>query len=189
MDDCVFSYSDVTYQKVMSVSAIVNAAGANFILLGPDDTMVKSTKPVIAVGAIRTGCGKSQTSRRVIEILMAKGLKVVAVRHPMPYGDLNAQRVQRFATVEDLEKHKCTIEEMEEYEPHVVRGNVIYAGVDYEAILREAEKDPEGCDVILWDGGNNDFPFYKPDLMITVPIRTGRAMNLDIIRRSYPANC
>ena len=176
--DCIFSYSDVTYQKVMSVSAIVNAAGANFVLLGLSDTMVKSTKPVIAVGAIRTGCGKSQTSRRVIEILMAKGLKVVAIRHPMPYGDLNAQKVQRFAVLKDLEKHKCTVEEMEEYEPHVVRGNVIYAGVDYEAIVRAAEKDPSGCDVIVWDGGNNDFPFYKPDLMITVtdPHRAGHEL-------------
>ena len=175
VDDCVFSYSDVPYPRVMNLSAVVNAAGANFLLLGPRDTMVASTKPVIAVGATRTGCGKSQTSRRIIEILMEKGLKVVAVRHPMPYGDLNAQKVQRFATVEDLKKHKCTIEEMEEYEPHVVRGNVIYAGVDYEAILREAEKDPNGCDVILWDGGNNDFPFYKPDLMIGVadPLRPG----------------
>src|SRR5512133_1677991 len=182
VDDCVFSYSDVTYQKVMAVSAIVNSAGANFVLLGLNDTMIKSTKPMIAVGAIRTGCGKSQTSRRVIEILMQKGLKVVAVRHPMPYGDLNEQKVQRFATVEDLKKHKCTVEEMEEYEPHVVRGNVIYAGVDYEAILREAEKDPSGCDVILWDGGNNDFPFYKPDLMITVadPHRPGHEL------RYYP---
>ena len=175
VDDCVFSYSDVTYQKVMSVSAIVNAAGANFVLLGPRDTMLKSTKPVIAVGAVRTGCGKSQTSRRVIEILMEKGLKVVAVRHPMPYGNLVNQKVQRFAELSDLKKHNCTIEEMEEYEPHVVRGNVIYAGVDYEAILREAEKDPAGCDVVLWDGGNNDFPFYKPDLNITVvdPHRAG----------------
>jgi predicted GTPase len=166
----------------MSVSAIVNAAGANFILLGPADTMVKSTKPLIAVGAIRTGCGKSQTSRKVIELLMEKGLKVVAIRHPMPYGDLNAQKVQRFANVSDLEKHKCTVEEMEEYEPHVVRGNVIYAGVDYEAILRAAEKDPDGCDVVLWDGGNNDFPFYKPDLMITVadPHRAGHEL------RYYP---
>lgn len=175
VDDCVFSYSDVPYARVMNMSAIVNAAGANFVLLGHADTMVKSTKPVIAVGATRTGCGKSQTSRRIIEVLMEKGLKVVAVRHPMPYGDLNAQKVQRFATVEDLKKHKCTIEEMEEYEPHVVRGNVIYAGVDYEAILRAAEVDPDGCDVILWDGGNNDFPFFKPDLMIGVadPLRPG----------------
>ncbi len=177
-DECVFSYSDVTYQKVMEVSAIVNAAGAGFVLLGPAGTMLRSSKPVIAVGAVRTGCGKSQTSRRVIEILMEKGLKVVAVRHPMPYGDLSAQKVQRFATVDDLAKHKCTIEEMEEYEPHVVRGNVIYAGVDYEAILREAEKDPDGCDVIVWDGGNNDFPFFKPDLMITVtdPHRAGHEL-------------
>ncbi|MEI6749222.1 MAG: cyclic 2,3-diphosphoglycerate synthase [Bacteroidota bacterium] len=175
VDDCVFSYSDVPYARVMSLSAVVNTAGANFMLLGPRETMVKSTKPVIAVGATRTGCGKSQTSRRVVELLMAKGLKVVAVRHPMPYGDLNAQKVQRFATVADLKKHKCTIEEMEEYEPHVVRGNVIYAGVDYEAILRAAEQDPDGCDVVLWDGGNNDFPFYKPDLMIGVadPHRPG----------------
>jgi predicted GTPase len=176
--DCVFSYSDVTYQKVMSVSAIVNAAGANFVLLGPNDTMVKSTKPVIAVGAVRTGCGKSQTSRKIIEYLMARGLKVVAIRHPMPYGNLAAQKVQRFATVDDLAKHNCTIEEMEEYEPHVVRGNVIYAGVDYEAILRAAENDPDGCDVVLWDGGNNDFPFYEPDLMVTVvdPHRPGHEM-------------
>jgi predicted GTPase len=173
--ECIFSYSDVPYSRVMSTGALVNACGASFSMLGPADTMLKSTKPVIAVGAIRTGCGKSQTSRRVIEILIEKGLKVVAVRHPMPYGDLVKQRVQRFATVADLEKHNCTIEEMEEYEPHVVRGNVIYAGVDYEAILRAAEKDPDGCDVILWDGGNNDFPFFKPDLMITVtdPHRAG----------------
>jgi predicted GTPase len=176
---CNFAYSDVPYQRVMNLSSVVNAAGSNFMLLGPKDTMIKSTKPVIAVGATRTGCGKSQTSRRIIEILMAKGLKVVAVRHPMPYGDLVAQKVQRFATVKDLEKHKCTIEEMEEYEPHVVRGNVIYAGVDYEAILRAAEKDPDGCDIILWDGGNNDFPFYKPDLMVTVadPHRPGAELS------------
>ena len=175
IDDCVFSYSDVTYMKVMAMSAIVNAAGANFNLLGPDDTMVKSKKPVISVVATRTGCGKSQTSRKVIEYLMDMGLKVIAIRHPMPYGDLVAQKVQRFAVVEDLKKHKCTIEEMEEYEPHVVRGNVIYAGVDYEAIVRAAEEDPDGCDIILWDGGNNDFSFYKPDLTITVadPHRPG----------------
>ncbi len=180
--DCVFAYSDVTYQKVMSMSAIVNAAGANFVLLGWRETMVKSVKPVIAVGAIRTGCGKSQTSRRVVELLMKKGLKVVAVRHPMPYGNLVEQKVQRFALLSDLKKHNCTVEEMEEYEPHVVRGNVIYAGVDYEAILRAAENDPDGCDVILWDGGNNDFPFYNPDLMITVtdPHRAGHEL------RYYP---
>ncbi len=175
INDCVFSYSDVTYNKVMEVSAIVNSAGANFILLGPNDTMIKSTKPLIAVGAVRTGCGKSQTSRRIIELLMENGLKVVAIRHPMPYGNLVEQTVQRFAKVSDLEKHKCTIEEMEEYEPHIVRGNVIYAGVDYEAILRAAENDPDGCDVVVWDGGNNDFPFYKPDLNITIvdPHRPG----------------
>ncbi len=179
IDDCVFSYSDVKYKKVMAMSAIVNAAGANFHLLGPDDTMVKSTKPVISVVATRTGCGKSQTSRKVIEYLMDMGLKVIAIRHPMPYGDLVAQKVQRFAVVEDLKKHKCTIEEMEEYEPHVVRGNVIYAGVDYEAIVRAAENDPDGCDVILWDGGNNDFSFYKSDLTITVadPHRPGNELS------------
>ena len=169
VDVCVFAYSDVPYNRVMGVSAIVNAAGADFWLLGTKDTMIKSTKPVIAIGATRTGCGKSQTSRRVIEILVGMGLKPVAVRHPMPYGDLVKQKVQRFATVADLKKHKCTIEEMEEYEPHVVtKRNVIYAGVDYEAILRQAEKDPDGCDVIIWDGGNNDFPFYQPDLTIGV---------------------
>ncbi len=174
VDVCVFAYSDVPYNRVMGVSAIVNAAGADFWLLGTKDTMIKSTKQVIAIGATRTGCGKSQTSRRVIEILVGMGLKPVAVRHPMPYGDLVKQKVQRFATVADLKKHKCTIEEMEEYEPHVVtKRNVIYAGVDYEAILRQAEKDPDGCDVIIWDGGNNDFPFYQPDLTIGVvdPLR------------------
>ena len=177
-DVCVFSYSDVPYSFVMGLGAKVNAAGANFSILGWKDTMLKSVKPVIAVGAVRTGCGKSQTSRRVAEALMARGLKVIAIRHPMPYGDLEAQKVQRFAAIEDLAKYKCTIEEMEEYEPHIARGNVIYAGVDYEAILRAAESDPKGCDVILWDGGNNDFPFYKPDLMITVvdPHRPGHEL-------------
>ena len=178
VDDCVFSYSDVSYQHVMDVAAVVQAAGANFVLLGPNATMLKSSKPVISVGAVRTGCGKSQTSRRIIEILMAKGLKVVAVRHPMPYGDLAAQKVQRFSRISDLAKRKCTVEEMEEYEPHVVRGNVIYAGVDYAAILRAAENDPQGCEVIVWDGGNNDFPFYTPDLHVTVvdPHRPGHEM-------------
>ena len=180
--DCAFSYRDVTYQHVMSVAAICQAAGASFVLLGPKDTQINSTKPVISVGAVRTGCGKSQTSRRIIEILMEKGLKVITIRHPMPYGDLVAQKVQRYAELSDLEVHKCTIEEMEEYEPHIVRGNVIYAGVDYEAILRAAENDPSGCDVILWDGGNNDFPFYVPDLNVTVvdPLRPGHEL------RYYP---
>ena len=184
VDDCVFSYSDVSYQHVMEIGAIVMAAGANFVMLGPGDTQIESTKPVISVGAVRTGCGKSQTSRRIIEILMKKGLKVVAIRHPMPYGDIAAQKVQRYAELSDLEKHGCTVEEMEEYEPHVVRGNVIYAGVDYEAIVRAAEEDPDGCDVILWDGGNNDFPFYKPDLHVTVvdPHRPGHEMTY------YPGN-
>jgi predicted GTPase len=183
-DECVFSYSDVSFQHVMTVGAIVEAAGANFVMLGPKHTQIKSTKPVVSVGAVRTGAGKSQTSRRIIEILMAKGLKVVAIRHPMPYGDLVAQKVMRFATLEDLKIHKCTIEEMEEYEPHVVRGNVIYSGVDYEAIIRAAEKDPKGCDVILWDGGNNDFPFYKSDLHVTVvdPHRPGHELSY------YPGN-
>ncbi|MDR2202739.1 MAG: cyclic 2,3-diphosphoglycerate synthase [Nitrososphaerota archaeon] len=178
VDECIFSYSDVPYSFVMGISARVNSAGADFSLMGYKNTMIKSTKPVIAVGAIRTGCGKSQTSRRVAEILMAHGLKVIAIRHPMPYGDLIAQKVMRFATIDDLKKNKCTIEEMEEFEPHVTRGNVIYAGVDYEAILRAAENDPNGCDIILWDGGNNDFPFYKPDLMITVvdPLRPGHEL-------------
>jgi predicted GTPase len=178
IDDCVFAYSDIPYQHVMSVGAIAQAAGATFSMLGPKDTQVVSSKPVISVGAVRTGCGKSQTARRIIEILMARGLKVVAIRHPMPYGDLAAQRVQRFATLEDLDRHHCTVEEMEEYEPHVVRGNVIYAGVDYEAILRAAENDPDGCDLIVWDGGNNDFPFYKPDLHVTVvdPHRPGHEL-------------
>ncbi|MGZ8754866.1 MAG: cyclic 2,3-diphosphoglycerate synthase, partial [Acidimicrobiia bacterium] len=182
VNECVFSYSDVSYQHVMGVSAIVQAAGASFTMLGPGDTQLPSSKPIVSVCAVRTGSGKSQTARRVIEILMARGLKVVAVRHPMPYGDLVAQTVQRFAELGDLEKQDCTIEEMEEYEPHIVRGNVIYAGVDYEAILRAAEDDPAGCDVIVWDGGNNDFSFFKPDLQITVadPHRPGHEL------RYYP---
>ncbi|MBK7046106.1 MAG: GTPase [bacterium] len=169
---CVMAYSDRSYQQVMSLASIVNAAGADFTMLGERLTELKSTKPVISVGAVRTGCGKSQTSRRICEILRKAGKKVVAVRHPMPYGDLEAQRVQRFATIADLAKHNCTIEEMEEYEPHVAVGGVIYAGVDYEAILREAEKE---ADIILWDGGNNDTPFFKSDLHIVVadPHRAG----------------
>lgn len=178
VNDVVFSYSDVPYEYIMHKSALVNAAGANFVLLGVKETSIKSVKPLISVCATRTGCGKSQTARQLLEILMESGLKVVAIRHPMPYGDLDKQKVQRFATLEDLKKHECTIEEMEEYEPHVVRGNVIYAGVDYEAILRAAENDPDGCDVIVWDGGNNDFSFYKSDLSITVtdPHRAGHGI-------------
>ena len=172
VEEVVFAYSDVPYDYVMSKSAIVNAAGADFIVAGPGKTMIKSEKPVIAVCAVRTGCGKSQTTRKVSKLLQEMGKKVVAIRHPMPYGNLIAQKVQRFATLEDLDKHQCTIEEREEYEPHIVSGNVIYAGVDYEAILREAEKE---ADVILWDGGNNDLPFYQPDLHIVVadPHRPG----------------
>ncbi|NLJ58004.1 MAG: GTPase [Tissierellia bacterium] len=179
VDECVFAYSDVKYDAVMEISAIVNATGADFTLLGPKSTSLQSSKPVISVCAVRTGSGKSQTSRKIIEVLMENNLKVVAVRHPMPYGDLVAQRVQRFATVEDLKKHKCTIEEMEEYEPHVERGNIIYAGVDYEDILAAAEEDPDGCDVILWDGGNNDFSFYEADLTVTVvdPHRPGHELS------------
>ena len=182
VDECAFSYSDVSYQHVMSVSAIVMAAGASFTLLGPDDTQITSTKPVVSVCAVRTGSGKSQTSRRVIEVLLSHGLRVVAIRHPMPYGNLSAQRVQRFAEIADLARHDCTIEEMEEYEPHIVRGNVIYAGNDYEAIIRAAENDPIGCDVIVWDGGNNDVSFYRTDLQITVvdPHRPGHEL------RYYP---
>lgn len=178
VDDVVFSYSDITYEYVMGKSALVNTAGANFVLLSPRHTSIASTKPLISVGATRTGCGKSQTSRRLVEILMEKGLKVVAIRHPMPYGDIAIQDVQRFAHIDDLKKHDCTIEEMEEYEPHITRGNVIYAGVDYEAIVRQAENDPDGCDIIVWDGGNNDFPFYESDFHITVtdPHRAGHGL-------------
>ncbi len=175
VDEAVFSYSDVAYENVMHRSSMVLAAGADFRLLGPDKTMLKSKKPVVAVGAVRTGVGKSQTTRRVAEILRGMGKKVVAIRHPMPYGDLAKQAVQRFATYADLDKHQCTIEEREEYEPHIDRGVIVYAGVDYAAILREAEKE---ADVILWDGGNNDFPFYRPDIMITLvdPHRPGHEL-------------
>jgi predicted GTPase len=177
VDDVVLSYSDLPHQYVMERAEIVLANGANFVLLGPDKTMVKSTKPVISVCAVRTGCGKSQTTRRVLDILREKGKKVVSIRHPMPYGDLVKQKVQRFADYSDLDKHECTIEEREEYEPHIDRGSIIYAGVDYEAILREAEK--EDADVILWDGGNNDFSFYHTDLYITVvdPLRPGHELS------------
>lgn len=176
VNEVVFSYSDVTFSYVMQKGAMVNSAGASFKMLGSYETMIKSEKPVIAVVANRTGSGKSQTSRKVIETLLSHNIKTVAIRHPMPYGDLVKQKVQRFATVSDLKKHKCTIEEMEEYEPHVTRGNIIYAGVDYEAIIRQAEKE---ADVIVWDGGNNDMPFYKADLIITVtdPHRPGHELN------------
>jgi len=175
VDQVVFAYSDVPYEYVMHKSAQVNALGCDFRLMGPKYTAIKSTKPVISICAVRTGAGKSQTTRKIAELLRASGKKVAAIRHPMPYGDLVAQAVQRFATVDDLKKHDCTIEEMEEYEPHVAAGNIIYAGVDYEAIVREAEKE---ADVILWDGGNNDFMFYKADLAITVadPHRAGHEL-------------
>ena len=177
-DLVVFAYSDVPHERVMHNASIVNAAGADFMLMGAEHTTVTTDKPVISITAARTGCGKSQTTRRVLEILNARGLKAVAIRHPMPYGDLVAQKVQRYAEISDLEKHKCTIEEMEEYEPHIVRGNIIYAGVDYEAILREAEKE---ADVIVWDGGNNDIPFYKSTkettkIVVVDPLRVGHEM-------------
>ncbi len=176
VDEVIFSYSDVPYQYIMEKAAVVMSAGARFAVEGGEPTMIKSTKPVIAVLAVRTGCGKSQTTRKVAEVLQALGKKVVAIRHPMPYGDLVKQACQRFATLKDLDKHKCTIEEREEYEPHIVNGIVVYAGVDYEMIIREAEKE---ADVILWDGGNNDMSFYKPDLTITVvdPHRPGHEIS------------
>ena len=165
VDLVVFSYSDVSHHYVMERAAIAAANGASYMLLGPKHTMLKSTKPVIAVGAVRTGAGKSTVSRKVAEILRKRGIKVVIVRHPMPYGDLRKQIVQRFATMEDLDRANVTFEEREEYEHYIERGFVVYAGVDYEKILREAEKE---ADVILWDGGNNDYPFYEPDLFIVV---------------------
>ncbi|MCJ7564221.1 MAG: cyclic 2,3-diphosphoglycerate synthase [Candidatus Aminicenantes bacterium] len=170
-----FSYSDVSHEYVMHKASQVQAAGASYVLLGPQDTMVKSKKPLLSVCAVRTGCGKSQTSRKVALLLKKKGRSVVVIRHPMPYGDLEKQKVQRFATYDDMAKHECTIEEREEYEPHVKNGIVVYAGVDYEAILREAEAE---ADIILWDGGNNDFPFYKSDLEIVVvdPHRAGHEL-------------
>ncbi|NUM81432.1 GTPase [bacterium] len=175
VQEVVFSYSDVSYPYVMSRSSIANANGAHFKLLGAGATMLKSTKPVISICAVRTGSGKSQTTRRVSGILRDLGLKVAAVRHPMPYGDLAKQKVQRFAQLSDLKKHKCTIEEIEEYEPHIVSGTIIYAGVDYRAILDQAQRE---ADVVLWDGGNNDMPFFKPDLNIVVadPLRTGNEL-------------
>lgn len=181
VDEVVFAYSDVQFEYVMTKASIVNAAGASFRLMGAAETMIKSTKPVVSVLAVRTGCGKSQTSRKIVRLLEDAGKKVVAIRHPMPYGDLVKQKVQRFASFEDLDKYECTIEEREEYEPHVARGGVIYAGVDYEAILREAEKE---ADVILWDGGNNDMSFYNADVTFTVadPHRPGHEM------KYYPGN-
>lgn len=175
IDEVVLAYSDLSNDMVMAKAAWVHSLGPDFSLLGPAATQVASSKPVIAVLAVRTGCGKSQTSRRVSAILREQGKRVVAVRHPMPYGDLARQGVQRFATIEDLARHECTIEEMEEYEPHIVNGTVCYAGVDYAAILREAEKE---ADVVIWDGGNNDLSFYRPDLTITVldPHRAGHEL-------------
>jgi len=177
VDEVVLAYSDLPHQYVMEKAAIVTSAGADFKLMGPMHTMIESKKPVISICAIRTGCGKSQTTRRVLDILRAKGKKVISIRHPMPYGNLVEQKVQRYATYEDLDKYKCTIEEREEYEPHIDRKSVIYAGVDYEAILKQAEQ--EDPDIILWDGGNNDFPFYKSDLMIVVvdPHRPGHEVS------------
>jgi len=171
-DQVIFAYSDVSHETVMHKASIVLAAGADFRLMGMKSTQIKSTKPVVSICAVRTGSGKSQTTRRVSLILSEMGYRVAAVRHPMPYGDLVAQKVQRFATYADLDKHQCTIEEREEYEPHIDNGIIVYAGVDYEAILRQAEKE---VDIILWDGGNNDFSFYIPDLAIVVadPHRPG----------------
>jgi predicted GTPase len=177
VDLVVFAYSDLPYAYVMGKSAIVNAAGADFMLLGPKSTMLVSKKPVIAVCAVRTGCGKSQVSRKIFEILRKKGLKVASIRHPMPYDkDLTTQICQRFESYNDLEKYNCTIEEREEYEPYIDMKGIVYAGVDYEKILRTAEKE---ADVIIWDGGNNDFSFIKPDLLITIadPHRTGHELS------------
>lgn len=175
VDQVVFSYSDVNYEYVGHKVAMVNAAGADFVLLGAGATMLEASVPVVAVCAVRTGCGKSQTTRRIAKILKEAGKKVVAIRHPMPYGDLAKQAVQRFETLEDLARHECTIEEMEEYEPHIVNGVIVYAGVDYHRILEQAQSE---ADIILWDGGNNDTPFYKPDLFIVVadPHRAGHEL-------------
>ena len=174
VDEVVFAYSDVKYSHVMSLSALVNAMGATFVLMGPKATMLRSTKPLISICAVRTGCGKSQTTRYIYNIFRKYNKRVVAIRHPMPYGDLEAQKVQRFAKIEDLERQHCTIEEMEEYEPHIVAGNVIYSGVDYEAILRTVEQQ-DNPDAILFDGGNNDMPFYYADLKVVLvdPLRAG----------------
>jgi len=175
IDDVCFAYSDVPHEYVMHKASEVHAAGASFVLLGPDETMIKSHRPLVSVCAVRTGCGKSQTSRKIALILKNKGRKVAVIRHPMPYGNLVEQKVQRFEKYEDLAKHKCTIEEREEYEPHISNGIIVYAGVDYQAILDDAEKE---ADIVLWDGGNNDFSFYKPDLDIVVadPHRPGHEL-------------
>jgi len=172
VEQVIFAYSDVSHENLMHKASLVLATGADFRLMGQKSTQVKSTKPVVSICAVRTGAGKSQTTRRVSMILRAMGYRVAAIRHPMPYGDLVAQKVQRFATYADLDKHQCTIEEREEYEPHIDNGVIVYAGVDYEAILRQAEQE---VDIVLWDGGNNDFPFYVPDLAIVVadPHRPG----------------
>ena len=176
VDSVVFAYSDVPHEYVMHQASLVNAAGADFWLLGANTTALKSKVPLVSICAVRTGCGKSQTTRRVSDILKSYGKKLVAIRHPMPYGDLVAQKVQRFASYEDMDKHKCTIEEREEYEPHIDRGTIVYAGVDYGAILEQAEKE---ADIILWDGGNNDTSFYQPDLHIVVadPHRAGHELS------------
>jgi len=176
IDQVVFAYSDVPHEYVMHKASLVNAAGADFRLLGTEKTQIRSSKPVVGVCAVRTGSGKSQTTRRVSLILRDMGYKVAAIRHPMPYGDLVKQKVQRFANYSDLDKHECTIEEREEYEPHIDNDVIVYAGVDYEAILRQAEKE---VDIVLWDGGNNDFPFYKTDLLIVVadPHRPGHELH------------
>ncbi|HEY89594.1 MAG TPA: GTPase [Thermoflexia bacterium] len=176
VDQVIFSYSDVPHEYVMHKASLVNAAGADFRMMGGNATMFKSSKPLVAVCAVRTGSGKSQTTRRVCDLLQKMGKRVVAIRHPMPYGDLAKQAVQRFADYSDLDKHECTIEEREEYEPHIDRGVVVYAGVDYELILRAAEQE---ADVIVWDGGNNDLPFYIPDLWIVVadPHRAGHELS------------
>ncbi|HIH01196.1 TPA: GTPase [Thermoplasmata archaeon] len=172
VEQVVFAYSDIQHVEVMHKASLVNACGADFRLMGGNQTLLKAKVPVVAVCAVRTGSGKSQTTRAIASTLIAKGKRVVAIRHPMPYGDLEKQAVQRFATYEDLDKHECTIEEREEYEPHIDKGIIVYAGVDYEKILRQAEQE---ADVILWDGGNNDTPFYAPDLHVVVadPHRAG----------------
>src|SRR6266511_1695623 len=175
-DEVILAYSDLSHEEVMHKASVVLAAGADFRLLGPDATMLQSTKPVIAVCAIRTGCGKSQTTRRIGQILLDAHLKVALVGHPMPYGDLEAMRVQRFATQADIDASNPTLEQREEYERPVELGMVIYAGVDYAEILAQAEKE---ADVIVWDGGNNDFPFFRPDLLVTVtdPLRAGHELH------------